>query len=630
MVLLMTATAVLPAFAAGTEYTYKCGDDITAVLDTSARTLTLTGTGAMYDYSTLSRPGWYSQKSRPLTVTVGEGITHVGSYAFADFLTLTTINLPSTLKTVGDRAFYHCIKLTSLDFPRSVESIGEYTLSECYALLSVTLPKKLPKIPDGTFRLSNYLNTVVMPEDCEEIGVQAFLSCAYLKTIDFPSNLKKIGEEAFRGCNGISSVTLPYGLEYIGNSAFYSLSTLKNVSIPSTVTHIGDAAFCSTPWYNAMPDGFNLINGIAITYKGQTTPKTLTLPEGTKTVSPKVCGQAVNVTEVILPKTVTKLSSKAFYNLKSLYSITIPETVTEIEEYALGYYASSQGYPTPMYPFTIYSLAGSAAERYAIENGFDFVCTHKRGAYAYHPDCTVGGTAESACVCCGESLGSVVVLPKIHSYGKNEVVSATCTEDGRVTKTCSLCNYVVVISKEEAKGHTPDSDGLHVKESTCAENGLIYKLCTDCGESYDCIEMEKLPHTPSEEITVTKEPTCKEEGTFVRLCEDCSAELESGVLEPIGHAEGDYEILVDSDYTNGIVGIRVKECTHCKIVLTYQTFTRGDMNSDGKINSRDALIFKRVLQNLLDGEETFLADMNKDNKVNSRDSSIFKRLVIGK
>ncbi len=629
MVLIMAAAAAVPSFAAATEYTYKCGDSITAVLDTTARTLTLTGTGEMYDYTTLSRPGWYSQKSKPLTVTVGEGITHVGSYAFADFLTLTEIELPDTLKTVGDHAFYHCIKLTSLDFPEGVESIGAYTLSECYALLSVTLPESIPEIPDGMFRLSTYLNTVVMPESCEEIGIQAFLSCAYIKSLELPANLKRIGEEAFRGCNGIASMTLPYGLEYIGNSAFYSLSTLKTLTIPETVTHIGDTAFCSTPWYNALPNGFNLVNGIAITYKGTASSKTLTLPEGTKTVSPKVCGQITNVTEVVIPSTVTKLSEKAFYNLTSLYSVTVPVSVTEIGDYALGYYNSSQAAPAPMYPFTVYGAAGSAAEVYAKENGFDFVCVHKSGAYAQYPVCTEGGTALCSCVYCGEIVSEKIILPKDHTYTQSISIPATCTDDGMTYRTCTLCSYTDILSTSSATGHTPDGEGMYIKESTCAENGLIYKLCSVCEQPFDSVQMEKLPHTPSEEKTVIEEATCKGEGIWAIACTECSCELERGTIEATGHRAGAFTVLSECDYQTGTLGIRIKECEYCGIVVEYKTFMRGDMNGDGKINSRDALVFKKTLQGFFGEEEKFLADINKDNKINSRDSASFKHIVIG-
>jgi len=54
----------------------------------------------------------------------GFPVTSIGSEAFADCTGLTSVTLPSSLKSIGDLAFYGCSKLTSLKIPSSVTSIG--------------------------------------------------------------------------------------------------------------------------------------------------------------------------------------------------------------------------------------------------------------------------------------------------------------------------------------------------------------------------------------------------------------------------------------------------------------------------------------------------------------------------
>jgi len=431
---------VTPVFGA-TVYKYYCEDGITAKVDATAKTLTLSGEGDMMDYAADNRPPWYERKSIYTKVIIENGITSIGDYAFTDNLVLVSADIPESVTKVGDYAFQKCIKLTDMHFSDNVKEIGIYALADCNALKRVTLPKVLPEIPQALFRCSYYIESIVMPEDCPSIGASAFMSCSYLKNITLPANLRSIGNYAFNGCNALASVTIPNGTESIGDFAFYSLSKLSEINIPSSVNYIGEDAFCGTPWYNALSNGFNLINGIAITYKGSATTKTLKIPEGAVTVAPGICGSAIYATEVIIPDSVKSISQYAFYGLSSLYSVTIPDNVETIGDYALGYYASSLGSPTPIYPFTIYS-SNPVAKEYAENNQFDFVCLHKEYSLSNYPDCTVGGTADKICLCCGEIIGTEDISKGTHSY-KTKIFGATCTENGSKVKNCTVgqCDY---------------------------------------------------------------------------------------------------------------------------------------------------------------------------------------------
>lgn len=80
-----------------------------------------------------------------------------------------------------------------------------------------------------------------------------------------------------------------------------------------------------------------------------------------------------NLKEVVIPDSVNNIGEVAFMGCESLKTVTIPESVKVIGREAFGYLSSEkwgQGYKVE--GFTIRGVAGSAAEKYAKENGFTF------------------------------------------------------------------------------------------------------------------------------------------------------------------------------------------------------------------------------------------------------------------
>lgn len=91
----------------------RCGDSITWTLDDSGN-LTLSGSGEMWNYGIVTSPFKdYGIK----TVTIGDGITSIGDYAFYSCRGLTELTLPNSVTSIGGYAFAYCSglsKITSL------------------------------------------------------------------------------------------------------------------------------------------------------------------------------------------------------------------------------------------------------------------------------------------------------------------------------------------------------------------------------------------------------------------------------------------------------------------------------------------------------------------------------------
>lgn len=140
---------VLPMGAAAAEVASgTCGENVFWNFDADTGTLTISGTGPMYDYEWNMeeelpigkaydldsgfgmRPPWYSFRKDIKTVQIQSGVTHIGTYVFYGLINWTgELVIPDSVKYIGDRAFAGCngvkvITFTSKNPPRGRESLG--------------------------------------------------------------------------------------------------------------------------------------------------------------------------------------------------------------------------------------------------------------------------------------------------------------------------------------------------------------------------------------------------------------------------------------------------------------------------------------------------------------------------
>lgn len=92
------------------EYTY----------DSSADTLTISGSGTMDDYSNSNYTPWKDYRFSTKAVKIENGVTSIGNCAFSDFNSLTSIAISDSVTSIGTEAFSHCESLTSITIPNKV------------------------------------------------------------------------------------------------------------------------------------------------------------------------------------------------------------------------------------------------------------------------------------------------------------------------------------------------------------------------------------------------------------------------------------------------------------------------------------------------------------------------------
>ena len=94
--------------------------------------LLVTNAGAQRDINAVAPPS-------ANILLLGRTVTNIGSYAFYDCTSITTIIIPDSVITIGDYAFYGCTSLTTVIIPDSVITIGDYAFYECTSLTNITI-----------------------------------------------------------------------------------------------------------------------------------------------------------------------------------------------------------------------------------------------------------------------------------------------------------------------------------------------------------------------------------------------------------------------------------------------------------------------------------------------------------
>jgi len=183
-----------------------------------------------------------------VSVTLPDGLTSIGDYAFYECTNLLTASLPKSLTSIGKYAFKRCEKLHTATLPDGLKRLGP----DAFAynnLTSVTVPGSVNDWDESAFSNCYVLHTVVIKEGVERIGKKAFMNCDALESVTLPAGLKAIDYQAFWGCDILKTITLPKELEIIGNEAFHSCKLLSGspgltgMEIPSKVKEIGQEVF---------------------------------------------------------------------------------------------------------------------------------------------------------------------------------------------------------------------------------------------------------------------------------------------------------------------------------------------------------------------------------------------------
>lgn len=210
---------------------------------TGGGVLTVSGNGAIPDYSSGNLPPWSGYNVR--TIVIEKGVTSIGDYAFYECSALS-IYIPDGIVKIGQNAFYNSA-LISVTIPGTVGAIEDSAFRNCGNLTSVTVPEGVKTIGDEAFRGCTSLGYIDFPASITSVGTGAFMSCKEMTRVRFKPGRQAVtlGDNLFSQCQRLTSVTLPQTADRISAGMFQSCTTLPEVYIPASVKEIGENPFTS-------------------------------------------------------------------------------------------------------------------------------------------------------------------------------------------------------------------------------------------------------------------------------------------------------------------------------------------------------------------------------------------------
>ena len=264
-------------------------------------TLSITGTGAMPNFTSHKDQPWYTTNHLIKKIIIGKDITTVGNYAFcyAQKVTEVVFEEGSQLKSVGVLGFFNVPSVTEITLPDTVTYISAYAFGDCFALTDLYVPQGVNNIYANAFANSKkVVLNVAEGTYAEEFAVAKGIAYETREFIYTPIAGGKLSETVEWAMyeNGELWITgtgaMPHFTSHRDQPWYTTNHLIKKIIIGKDITTVGNYAFC----------------------------------------------YAQKVTEVVFEEgsQLDRIGAMAFFNLPSLVEIILPETTTGIGVYAFG------------------------------------------------------------------------------------------------------------------------------------------------------------------------------------------------------------------------------------------------------------------------------------------------------
>lgn len=583
------------------------------------------------------------------SISIPEGVKYIDSFAFSTS-GIASLNIPSSVIYVGEcvtamcsnlktisvssgNEYYvvlnnclvsresktlisGCIGSTIPDDPFLVHYIGEYAFSGISSIVDLTIPENIANIASTAFLMcENIVSITALGEDAAYYSTGNALIHKNTKAlalgcknsiIPTDGSVEKIGDYAFCGVALPSSLTIPSSVTHIGTAAFYGCENINQIYLPETLVKIGSYAFDETKYYNTSSitnweNGIMYIRSYAVSIEPNFSKTFCNLRKGTRLMADSLFAGCTSLETVTLPESLINISEYAFSFCEGIKTISIPSSISTIDNSSFAFCSSLSSVSIPETVKTI-------------KDGAFMGCSSLSKIKLPSALCSIGQYAFYSC----SDISEIEIPQSVLDIGMCAFANCSNLETVRIMSSNSFIGeFAFGYSLDLENGEILANEALKIhgyKNSTAedyaSQNNMIF-IPFQTEETKDEFYINEADKTM---------PYLREKTTVNELSK---AFYEKGLTISVKDKNGK-ELAGNNNIGTGAV----ISTSDGKI---YTAIVCGDVDGNGTIDSTDYLQIKKVFLKEMSLQGAFLssADTNNDGTINTTDYMQIKKYFIG-
>ena len=305
--------------------------------------------GNSWKLDTTENVGIFSKATNITTLRTGKNLLGIGDYAFYECASLQGIEMGDGANTIGNYAFAKCVNLKYANFPTnsSIKALGDHAFYQCRSLETFTMPVAVTKIGDSAFEgcagmTEIDLNAGGQQVLLQEVGPDVFKNCTSLERLVFPAyfnqefdiswiegdtslkyikvpntEMKLVANDGFTFADLMAQLPEEFYFEGVKDSEIHKISTANSFAFKYLDEEVYEKVVTDTSSGSAQQTVFRVNNNNELIY--------FYMDDGV---------QEVDIPGIIGPYKITIIGSGSFQANHNLTKITIPSTITEIQDNA--------------------------------------------------------------------------------------------------------------------------------------------------------------------------------------------------------------------------------------------------------------------------------------------------------
>lgn len=176
--------------------TGRCGEKAYFIFEEKTNTVTITGTGALWDAGDAQMDHWDAYSAKVKILKISSGITGIGAYSIEGLDSVEEIYISDTVSVIEQQ-----MGGTALSWSDSLQKITVDENNKNYSSDENGVLYNKDKTEIVQYPIGSDTTGFEVPASVKKIGSAAFVDCTNLKIVTLPETVEEFGEDVFMGCS---------------------------------------------------------------------------------------------------------------------------------------------------------------------------------------------------------------------------------------------------------------------------------------------------------------------------------------------------------------------------------------------------------------------------------------------